>query len=81
MNRCKVGSWERYYETNLMWAERCSIFQAILLYFWAVQEVGMSLSDLTRRFEMNGPEVVYEVERGKLLPAIVTTYYSVYRNS
>ena len=36
-----------------------------LLCYWAVRELGMSLTDLAREFEMSAAEIGYEVERGE----------------
>ena len=38
-----------------------------LVCFWAARELGMSLSDLARAFEMSVPGVGYSVERGEKL--------------
>ena len=36
-----------------------------LLCYWAVRELGMSLTDLTREFEMSVAGIGYAVERGE----------------
>ena len=38
-----------------------------LLCFWAVRELGMSLSDLARELEMSIPGIGYAVEKGKII--------------
>jgi len=38
-----------------------------LLCFWAVRDLGMSLSDLARVLEMSIPGVGYAVEKGKII--------------
>jgi hypothetical protein len=40
---------------------------ALLLRFWAVQELGVSLTDLARRLGMSPAGVGYGVSRGKLM--------------
>ncbi len=38
-----------------------------LLCFWAVRELGMSLTDLARHLGISGPGVGYAVERGEAI--------------
>jgi len=38
-----------------------------LLCFWAVRELGMSLTDLARELEMSIPGVGYAVEKGETI--------------
>ena len=48
-----------------------------LLCYWAVRELGMSLMDLAREFEMSATGIGYAVERGE---GIVTRFELTLRN-
>ena len=39
----------------------------MLLCFWAVREIGMSLREFAGRLEMSAPEVGFAVERGEAI--------------
>jgi hypothetical protein len=43
------------------------ILHHIMIRFWAVSELGMSLRELARRLEMSPPCVGFSVERGETI--------------
>ncbi len=49
---------------NGYWGNR-KVKARSLLCYWAVRELGMSLRDLARKFEMSAAGIGYAVERGE----------------